>query len=156
MSALAGALGKYKEEKRVNEPGGKVIYMLPALSSSGQLLDMLSGERGFFGEKPDIWSWSEMYSRLTPEKDLRRQIDPPDHRLILQYVLDSNIKELDWQGAYVPSGARRRGFIDILSLSIRELLLEGVDPDMILAGFEAPGTQERGKSAHGDLLYRLY
>jgi RecB family exonuclease len=156
LSALAGALGKYKEEKRVNEPGSRVIYMLPALSSSGQLLDMLSGERGFFGEKPDIWSWSEMYSRLTPEKDLRRQIDPPDHRLILQYVLDSNIKELDGQGSYVPSGARRRGFIDILSLSIRELLLEGVGPDMILAGLEAPGTQELGKSARKDLLYRLY
>jgi RecB family exonuclease len=133
--------------------------MLPSLSSSGQLLDMLRSERGFFGERPDIWSWSEMYSRLIPEKELRRQIDPPDHRLILKYVLDSNIKELDGLGAYVPGGARRRGFIDILSLSVRELLLEGVTPDMILAGVDGtdgPDRKGQKKSPHGDLLYRLY
>jgi RecB family exonuclease len=135
--------------------------MLPSLSSSDLLLDMLSGERGFFGERPDIWSWSEMYSRLVPEKELRRQIDPPDHRLILKYVLDSNIEELDGRGAYVPSGARRRGFIDILSLSIRELLLEGVAPDMILGaagldGADGPDEKRREGGPHRDLLYRLY
>lgn len=127
--------------------------MLPSLSSADSLTDMLWTERGFRGCMPDIWSWSEMYARLVPEADLRRQIDPPDHRLILKHVTESNINELEALGSHIPSGARRRGFIDILSDAVRELLLEGVAPDMLLEGLDGQGP---GRSAHGDLLYRLY
>ncbi|MDR1516303.1 MAG: PD-(D/E)XK nuclease family protein [Synergistaceae bacterium] len=127
--------------------------MLPSLSSADSLMDMLGTERGFFGERPDIWSWSEMYARLVPEAELRRQIDPPDHRLILKYVTDSNIQELEAQEVHIPNGVRRRGFIDILSGAIRELLLEGVTPDNLLEGIDGQGQAE---NPYGNLLYRLY
>ncbi|MDR1978466.1 MAG: hypothetical protein LBQ42_07015, partial [Synergistaceae bacterium] len=91
-----------------------------------------------------------MYSRLIPERDLRRQVDPPDHRLMLKYVLDMNIAEMDAREDPVPNGARKKGFIDILSASVRELLLEGVAPDMLL-----PGTGESDEPGRY-LLYRLY
>ncbi|MDR1019378.1 MAG: PD-(D/E)XK nuclease family protein [Synergistaceae bacterium] len=122
--------------------------MLPSLSSSDALVDMLGTERGFWGGMPDIWSWSEMYARIVPEGELRRQVDPPDHRLILKYVSDACIKELDARGAHVPGGIRRRWFVDILSEAVRELLLEGVSPDMLLCG--------PGETGDADLLYRLY
>ena len=119
--------------------------MLPSLSSSNALMDALGAESGFWGDRPDIWSWSEMYARLVPEGELRRQVDPPDHRLILKYVIDACIKELDAGGARVPGGIRRRGFVDVLSEAVRELLLEGVPPDRLL-----------GEPDDADLLYRLY
>jgi RecB family exonuclease len=124
-----------------------------------------------------------MYSNLVPPAELRRQIDPPDHRLILKYILDRNIEELDARGVAVSSGVRRRGFIDVLSAAVRELLLEGVPPDMLLsegtdgsmlsagltgpAGSAGPGSRDGSNGPEGsarhevsitsaELLYRLY
>jgi RecB family exonuclease len=150
--------------------------MLPSLANADALLDALRGTRGFFGEKLPVWSWSEMYSNLIPPEDLRRQIDPPDHRLILKFILDRNIGELDARGVGVPGGVRRGGFIDILSAALRELLLEGVPPDMLLreeagsiflsdlsASSALSDLPEHKNSKNsevfitpGDLLYRLY
>ncbi|MDR3253950.1 MAG: PD-(D/E)XK nuclease family protein [Synergistaceae bacterium] len=130
--------------------------MLPSLSNSDALLDVLRGD-GFFGEKPSIWSWSEMYANLLPRAEQRRQIDPPDHRLILRHILDKNLGELDERGLMTPGGVRRRGFIDVLSASVRELLLEGVPPDMLLLGAADLGsTGNKNAASLRDLLYRLY
>jgi CRISPR/Cas system-associated exonuclease Cas4 (RecB family) len=115
---------------------------------------MAGTERGFWGELGasfEVWSWSEMYARLTPRGRMRRQVDPPDHKLILEFVIGNNIDELDERGVEFPHGVRRRGFIDILSSTVRELLLEGVPPDILLSS----GGQD-GTISHGELLYRLY
>ncbi|MDR1944207.1 MAG: PD-(D/E)XK nuclease family protein [Synergistaceae bacterium] len=151
-----GALGRALRNLR--DGGAETVYMLPSLSSRDALADMTRAGASVlsdpFDVRPEVWSWSEMYSKLTPPGELRRQIDPPDHRLILRFILDKNIEELDRLGEALPSGVRRRGFIDILSASLRELLLEGIDPDALLrSGGDGGGRSGRGKR---DLLYRLY
>ena len=130
----------------------ELVYMLPSRANEERLLDMLWGEGRYFGERPLVWSWSEMYRALTPRSALRRQIDPPDHRLVLKFIVQRNLRALDERGVEVPCGVRRRGFIDILSSAVRELLLEGVDPDLLLC--EPRG--ESGSISTGELLYRLY
>ena len=135
----------------VGHSEGKRIFMLPSLSGRDCLLDMTGTERGFWGAlgaSPEIWSWSEMYARLTPRERLRRQVDPPDHKLILEFVIGNNIEELDERGVKFPHGVRRRGFIDILSSTVRELLLEGVPPDILLSSDGPDST-----ISHGELLY---
>lgn len=132
--------------------------MLPSRVNEEPLLDMLRGEGGFFGARPEVWSWAELYRHLVPRGELRRGIDPPDHRLILRFVLDRSVAELDAAGISLPKGVRHRGFLDLLSASIRELLLEDVPPDGLL--YRAPG--EPAPAASGaeislrELLYRLY
>lgn len=144
----------------LHNPG--CVYMLPSRASEDILLDIiceLRGEGGYFGERAAVWDWAGMYRALSSRAKLRRQIDPPDHRLILKYITDRGLGELDRLGIEVPKGAVRRGFIDILSDAVRELLLEDVAPDMLLCGKEPEGLADdgtSGKITSRDLLYRLY
>ncbi|MDR1471029.1 MAG: PD-(D/E)XK nuclease family protein [Synergistaceae bacterium] len=128
---------------------GEVIYMLPSRSCEGMLLDMLQTAGGCFGESPDVWSWAELYVRIVPRAERKRCIDPPDHRLVLEFLLGQTLASLDARGIRAPGGARRRGFVDLLSDAIKEMMLEDVAPDDILRGGDG-GRPKR------DLLYRLY
>jgi len=126
--------------------------MLPSLANEDHLSDALAADGVYFGSRPDVWSWAALYRAAVPPPRVRRQVDPPDHRLILKYILKQTLDELDGRGASVPKGVRRSGFVDLLSSSIRELLLEDISPDLLLA--ETPA--EDGDAKPRDLLYRLY
>jgi RecB family exonuclease len=123
------------------------------MSNESALLDMMRRAGNYFGALPTVWSWSEMYNRLVPRERRRRCIDPPDHNLVLKFVLDRALAELDSRGVQVPDGVRRRGFIDILSAAIKEIILEDVPPDRILSERPEPAAD---RLTGRDLLYRLY
>lgn len=130
-----------------------MTYIVPSHSCDDMLLDMLRGEGSYFGERPKILSWSDLYRELVPLDKLRRQIDPPDHRLILRLLIDDTIRELDEQGRTVPKGARRPGFTDILSAALRELMLEDVSPDDVMSKDGPPDDKE---ITPDEILYRIY
>lgn len=154
--AKLGTLKKLLRDA-VGDANGRVVFMLPSLSSTDALLDMLRGEGSYFGKKPEVWSWSEMYRALTPRTVLRRQIDPPDHRLILKHILDRTVLELEKCGVGLPRGARQRGFLGVLSTAVRELMLEGVPPDRLMGACEGVGAVvSQTEIMHNDLLFRLY
>lgn len=134
------------------EAGGSAVFMLPSLANEDFLLDAIAKDGGYFGERPEIWSWAALYRAVVPPLLLRRQVDPPDHRLILKFVLKSALGDLDERGVAVPKGVRRSGFIDVLSSSIRELLLEDIPPDRLLAGI----VPDEKTIEPRELLYRLY
>ncbi|MDR1917028.1 MAG: PD-(D/E)XK nuclease family protein [Synergistaceae bacterium] len=150
LSSLKTAL---KRSAGTDASSARIVYMLPSKSSEGILLDMLRSSGKYFGERPDIWSWSELYIQLVPRSRRLRCIDPPDHRLVLEFLLGRTLTELDSRGISVPGGVRRSGFIDVLSDAIRELLLEDVAPDSILGG---EGEKNAAELSLRDLLYRLY
>ncbi len=135
------------------DPTARRVYVLPSRGSEEQLLDMLRGPESYFGERPDVWSWADLYRNSVPRGETRRQIDPPDHMLILRHILRRTLRELDAAGISVPPGVRRRGFLEILSSALKELMLEDVAPDR-LVGAVAP--VEAAEIAPRDLLGRLY
>lgn len=144
-----------RHDVAVKAAAGDVVFMLPSMANETFLLDALATEGSYFASRPEVWSWAALYRAVVPPRSLRRQVDPPDHRLILKFILQRTLSELDASGVTVPKGVRRSGFVDLLSSSIRELLLEDVSPDRLL--IDVPG--EAGGNAAIDareLLYRLY
>jgi RecB family exonuclease len=144
LSALANFLSRA-------ETGG-VIYMLPSRSSEPFLLDMLRREGSYFGERPAVWSWQELYAAVTPKNWRRRCIDPPDHNLILKFVTDRAADEIETAGFVPPPFLNANGFVEVLGETTRELMLESVEPDALLTGAESEGAAV----SREDLMFRLY
>jgi hypothetical protein len=103
-------------------------------------------------EKTHLWNWEDLYNDLCDFLDLPglRQIDPPDHRLILFQVVDEFLNEEKEQGLLeLWPGLVRPGFLDILSDDIRELINEAVSVEQLSI------TQADGKPT-SRVLPRLY
>ncbi|MDR3280553.1 MAG: PD-(D/E)XK nuclease family protein [Synergistaceae bacterium] len=147
LSALTAAI----RAKQAREAGDGVVYMLPSMSCEENLLDMLRSEGSYFGSRPDIWSWQELYNRIVPITKRRRCIDPPDHNLALKFVTDRTAADFEARGIQTPAGIGMRGFINVLGDATREMLLEGVEPDLLL-----PPDAVDGPPSPDELLYRLY
>ncbi len=137
--------------ERYDAVGRDVVFMLPSMANEDLLLDALSTEDGYFATRPEVWSWAALYRAVVPPRSLRRQVDPPDHRLILDFILKRTLGDLDDKGVAVPRGVRRSGFLDLLSSSIRELLLEDISPDRLL-----PEVSDGASLDSRELLHRLY
>lgn len=133
----------------------KRIFLLPSLSSRDVLLDMLAIGGVYFGNTPKILSWTGLYDLLVPPLKRRRLLDPHDQRLILRFVLNRNIAALDDQRIQIPQGVRRKGFIDVLSAALHELLLEDVSADRLLRLEERSETSDASLSSR-ELLFMFY
>ena len=103
-----------------------VRFLVPSGGDRDLLLDTLAGGRAYFGPRPRIWQWTDLYRELAAELDrsgtpvrVRRQIDPPDHFLILRHLVEALRKEREDR---LPPGVLRRGFLSLLGKDLRELL----------------------------------
>lgn len=97
----------------------------------------------------NLWNWEDLYNDLCEflDRPRLRQIDPPDHRLILSHIVEAFLKEesvllKEWPGLARP------GFIDILSDDIRELINEGVSVEQL--------EFASGANSSAGILPRLY
>ncbi|MDR1138192.1 MAG: PD-(D/E)XK nuclease family protein [Synergistaceae bacterium] len=126
-------LSSLKEALQASETakGAKPVYMLPSRKSEDWLLAMLRGEKDYFASRPEVWSWQELYNRLVPKAERRRCVDPPDHNLILQFVRERAVRGMESRAIPFPAGMKRKSFVTPLGEAIREMLLEGVEPEMI-------------------------
>ncbi|MCL2008993.1 MAG: PD-(D/E)XK nuclease family protein [Synergistaceae bacterium] len=93
-------------------------------------------EYGLEAEEPmPLWNWEDLYGDICSflKIPLLRQIAPPDHRLILSYIVREFLKEHEDGPKLLESwpGLARSGFIDILSGDIRELINEAVYPSQL-------------------------
>ncbi|MDR1622475.1 MAG: PD-(D/E)XK nuclease family protein [Synergistaceae bacterium] len=111
---------------------------------------------GLETEEPHLWNWEDLYNDLCAFLELPplRQIDPPDHRLILSHVVAEFLKEESSkkQGPGLLEfwpGLARPGFIDVLSDDIRELINEAVSVEQLFV------TKVDGKPT-SEVLPRLY
>ena len=131
MSEIADKL------KAHHKDGQPTIWMVPSSQDKELLLDLLPPADFLEGQTPNIQNWAVLYQSVAEvvsrsrrmEKNLvRRQIDPPDHQLILRYLVGCFVKKMDEAGVAIPAGIRRSGFIGLLGKNIRELLREDITP----------------------------
>lgn len=113
----------------------KGCYVLVPSSGDVRMLEKaLSSDPSLMGKKRMIMRWEELYreaaSQLgTPKSKLRRQIDPPDHWLVVHFVLKNLIREAESINVNVPPSFKQRGFVELLGKTLRELLREEVLPE---------------------------
>jgi hypothetical protein len=94
---------------------------------------------GNFGLEPEsgthLWNWEDLFNDLCAFLDVPRlrQIDPPDHRLILSTVVAELLEENRGGSGLLElwPGLARPGFLDILSDDIRELINEAVSVEQL-------------------------
>jgi len=111
-------------------PPNRERLWLVGASGDRELLSAMLGDR----REGRVVRWDELYryfSDLCEVKNARVQIDPPDHWLLLNAILASRLAET----AEVPPGARRRGFLDLASEQIHELLREEIAPEALERAF---------------------
>lgn len=137
------------------EDKDRTIFIVPTALDKELILRLISGEGSFFGRRPTVWVWSELYRELAniSETSPRRVIDPSDHLLILRYLLDLFLKEMEEEGVELPPGIKHSGFIRILGDNIRDLLLEEVLPENLIDKIKDINNNPASPEA---ILLRLY
>ena len=109
-------------------------FIVPTSEDNEWLLD-LEGSDGIF---PDLraYVWNDLYrefaGRVNKSTGIKvyRQIDPPDNRLILRYIVDGVINKKPEVLKKLP-GIILPGYMEMLSDSLRELISEEVFPDIL-------------------------
>lgn len=133
----------------------EAVFIVPSGLDKELMLKLVSGGGSFFGRRPRVRTLGELYDEmaaLNGEKSLR-VIDPPDHNLIVKYLLDNYLAEMESQGKALPDGVRHRGFVGVVGDNIKDLLAEEITPDDM---HEALFGEEADESEPEFMLYRLY
>lgn len=134
--------------------GAKAVFIVPDGLDMDLLLQLLSGGGSFFGRRPAAWTWSDFYRETAKGGGgYRRVIDPPDHNLVINYVLKEYLSEVAAEGGKLPPGVTRRGFASLLGENIRELLREEIFPGRMNAALDIDESNALSPAA---ILCRLY
>ena len=136
--------------------GSKAVFIVPSGLDRDSLLALISGNGSFFGARPVVWTWSDLYKKVSGIAHSRpkRVIDPPDHDLIISYLLNRYLGEEEDRRTDMPEGVFHSGFSEILGNNIKELLREDITPDDLRERlFNEEGPPE---TSPGYILLRLY
>jgi len=138
--------------------GDKAIFLIPSGLDKEPMLSLISGFGSFFGKRPAVWTWGDFYSEISNVDGVRpkRIIDPPDHKLILGYLIAAYLKKADTEGTELPPGVRHAGFESILGENIKDLLAEEISPAHILDTLIDDAEAESSRPGPESILYSLY
>ena len=149
-----------EKEERLSElykeGGDRTVFIVPSGLDKDAILHLISRRGSFFGARPVIWTWSDLYREVsqTSQSGPKRVIDPPDHDLIISYILSKFLEEDPEIRKDLPEGVFHRGFSEVLGNNIRELLTEDITPDELRERlFNEEGPPE---ASPGYILLRLY
>lgn len=92
-------------------------------------------------DERDLWTWQDIYEDIIIPENRRRTISPPDHLLILRKILNDATEKYRDKINSLP-GVERSGFLSVLSSDIRELLNEGVSPDLLTDNTDSDNPAE--------------
>jgi RecB family exonuclease len=139
------------------------LWLVPSGADREELAAILA-PGGTFGSRPEILTWGSLLRRLSDAAEAegipvrrRRAIDPPDHHLILGYLLrrlrESERNRPEEERLHFPSATLREGFLPLLSEGLKELIREDASPEDLAA---AAGDEPDGVSPLFCRLYREY
>jgi len=143
------------------------LWLVPSGADREELAARLA-PRGSFGPRPEILLWGGLLRHLVDGVEARgvpvrrrRAIDPPDHHLILRFLLRRLRAEEEarpeGERIPLPPATRREGFLSLLSEGVKELIREDASPELLAAaleGAERPGATPLLARLHRD--YRDY
>ena len=133
--------------------GGRALFIVPARLDRDSMLELLCGEEPGFGARPIIWTVGDLLSELQrAAKEYERIIDPPDHKLILRWLLSEFLSEAEEKGAALEPGYRHAGFVSVLGENIKDLLTEEVSADSLRSALGG----EDGEYSPESVLIELY
>lgn len=146
-----------------DERGPAPVFLVPSPGDRNLLREIILDRVSFGPGEPSILRWEDLYREALRELEIppderRRQIDPPDHWLIVRYILEKfKAKENE---ANISPGVLRRGFVWTLGENLRELLREEILPEALSASLECSSCEAGApcpllSTPHG-LLCRLY
>lgn len=138
------------------EGGDRTVFLVPSGLDKDAILHLISRRGSFFGSRPVIWTWSDLYKEVSQasQSGPKRVIDPPDHDLIISYILSKFLEEDSELKKELPEGVFHSGFSEVLGNNIRELLTEDITPDELRERlFSEDGPPE---ASSGYILLRLY
>ena len=149
---------KEKEErlsKLYADFGRDVLFLVPSSMDKEPMYKLISKNGSFFGARPSVMTVGELYRETSKLCGTERPvIDPPDHNLIIKYILDLFLKECSENGRDLPPGMKHKGFVSVVGDSIKELIIEDVSPEHLqktLFNGESPDV-----SVPEAVLLRLY
>lgn len=133
--------------------GGGAIFIVPAGLDRDALLELICGGAPSFGARPAVWTAGDLLSELQrADGSAARVIDPPDHKLILRWLLSGFLSEAAEKGTELAPGFYHDGFVSVLGENIKDLLAEEVSAEALRS---ALGEDARG-GAPGGVLAELY
>ena len=112
-------------------------FFVPTSRDRKILQDFLLPKSTAGDSSPIIWRWEDLTRHLEillaascEGLRFRRQIDPPDHWLIVRYILHGFLDGHP-EKEQLPPGIRQPGFISTLGDQFRELLREAISPEIL-------------------------
>ena len=81
----------------------------------------------------ELWTWQDIYDDIAKHEGSTKKhsFSPPDHFLILDFILDGVLDEYSKNVEQFP-GIKMSGFLEVLSDDIRELMNEAVSPSQLV------------------------
>ena len=107
--------------------GARALFIVPARLDRDFMLELICGGEPGFGARPAVWTVGDLLLELQrATKEYERIIDPPDHKLILRWLLSEFLAEAEGKGAALEPGYSHAGFVTVLGENIKDLLAEEV------------------------------
>lgn len=135
MSILISKYTIFDELRHLLKEIKDACFVVPTSQDSEWLLDLAGYENDclFISSKTHVWNdlYREFAARIkfAAERKVFRQIDPPDNRLILKYIVNELIRKKNEVLKELP-GIVHSGYMELLSESIGELISEEVLPEI--------------------------
>ena len=110
--------------------GAMALFIVPARLDRDFMLELICGDEPGFGARPAVWTVGDLLLELQrATKEYERIIDPPDHKLILRWLLSEFLAEAEEKGAALEPGYSHAGFVSVLGENIKDLLAEEVSAE---------------------------
>ncbi|MEG1913120.1 MAG: PD-(D/E)XK nuclease family protein [Cloacibacillus sp.] len=137
------------------EHGGCALFIVPSGLDKEALLALVCGETAYFGARPQVMTTGDLYKELSRLSGARlRVIDPPDHNLIIKYLLERFFAEAAARGLSLAGGVYHKGFVSVLGDNIKDMLNEEASPARLREALF--GEEEPAADAPEALLLELY
>lgn len=132
-----------------------IVFIVPAGLDREALLDEICSGEPFFGDKPQVMTAGDLLAELS-RRGLSAPgvIDPPDHNLILRWLLEGFLKAMEEEKTALAPGVYHRGFVSVLGDNIKDLLAEEISPEELSRSIF--GEEEPEASRPEAILIRLY
>ena len=117
--------------KEIHHEHKDLIFIVPSKEDKNLLLEILSIE-GLAHDFPAIWRWGDLYGgladilrRLGIRPPIKRQLDPPDHWLVVRHLVQNTLRTSKDLTDAIPA-IRQPGFIETIGKQLHELIGEDV------------------------------